>query len=128
MCGWGDLYPLFCGLCNFAKPLKNLKGNFQVIVCFSVCALGRSLCIRREWGERTRDEPPGPGASDTGGWRDVHNYRRHGAHWREQLVIDLIIPVSLFERTDLAITSLLANQPVASESERARNQCQSLLT
>ena len=30
-----------------------------------------------------------------------------------------------FERIDLAITSLLANQPVASESERARDQCQS---
>ena len=29
------------------------------------------------------------------------------------------------ERIDLAITSLLANQPVASESERARDQCQS---
>ena len=34
-------------------------------------------------------------------------------------------PVSRFEfeRIDLAITSLLANQPVASESERASDQC-----
>ena len=30
-----------------------------------------------------------------------------------------------FERIDLAITSLLSNQPVALESERARDQCQS---
>ena len=29
-----------------------------------------------------------------------------------------------FERIDLAITSLLINQPVASESERTRDQCQ----
>ena len=36
------------------------------------------------------------------------------------------IPVSRFEfeRIDLAIASLLANQPVASDSERARDQCQ----
>ena len=31
--------------------------------------------------------------------------------------------VSRFEWIDLAITSMLANQPVASESERARDQC-----
>ena len=30
-----------------------------------------------------------------------------------------------FERIDLAITSILANQLVASESERARDHCQS---
>ena len=38
----------------------------------------------------------------------------------------MLVPVSWseFEQTDLAITSLLANQPVASESERARHQCQ----
>ena len=30
-----------------------------------------------------------------------------------------------FEQIDLAITSLLANHPVASESEHARDQCQS---
>ena len=94
-----------------------MKGHFQVIVCFSVCALGRSLCIRREWGERAPDESPRSGASDTGGWRDVHNYRRHGTYWGEQLVIDLIIPVSWFERTDLAITSLLA----IGRSHRSRN-------
>ena len=36
------------------------------------------------------------------------------------------VPLSRFEfdRIDLAITSLWANQPVASESERARDQCQ----
>ena len=35
-------------------------------------------------------------------------------------------PVSRFEfeRIDLAITPLLANQPVASEPERVREQCQ----
>ena len=37
----------------------------------------------------------------------------------------MVIPVSRFERSDLAITSLLANQPVASESECARDHCQS---
>ena len=39
----------------------------------------------------------------------------------------LVFPVSRFEfeRIDLAMTSLLANQPVASESERAWDQCQS---
>ena len=37
------------------------------------------------------------------------------------------MPTSRFEfkRIDLAITSLLSNQPVALESERARDQCQS---
>ena len=31
-----------------------------------------------------------------------------------------------FEQIDLAVTSPLANQPVASESERSRDQCQSV--
>ena len=49
------------------------------------------------------------------------------------VLLGLIIPdhatealVSRFEfaRIDLAVTSLLANQPVASESEHAHDQCQ----
>ena len=44
-----------------------------------------------------------------------------------RLLLDLTaLSVSRFEFTwiDLAVTSLLANQPIASESKRARDRCQ----
>ena len=36
-----------------------------------------------------------------------------------------LVTRSQFARIDLVVTSVLANRPVASESERARDQCES---
>ena len=49
------------------------------------------------------------------------------AHYDVPLYGEVTVSVSRFEfeRIDLAITSLMANQPVASEQEHTRDQCKS---
>ena len=57
---------------------------------------------------------------------ELLDFSRDGRRLEEGVPSSMVVPVSRFEfeQIGLAITSLLANQPAASESQRARDQCQ----
>ena len=57
---------------------------------------------------------------------ELLDFSRDGRRLEEGVASAMVVPVSRFEfeQIGLAITPLLANQPAASESQRARDQCQ----